>query len=311
MQILAFGKHLPCGIIRGMTERSDTFIDTHVHLDAPEFVPDLAVVRARARDRGVTHCVLPAVQARDFERARALAHEFGDAYALGIHPLFVAAAEDEDLARLDQALARHRDDPRLVAVGEIGLDLFVPALCEEPLRTRQIFFYREQLKLAKKHGLPVILHVRRSADLLLKDLRDLAGSGQAWRGIAHAFNGSLQQAQAFIALGFKLGFGGALTYERATKLRELARVLPLEALVLETDAPDIPPHWLYTTAAQREQGLAQGRNEPGELPRIARTLAELRGLDLAQLAQSTRANALAALPRLGLLAGDAAPPSAA
>lgn len=294
-----------------MTECSDTFIDTHVHLDAPEFLPDLAAVRTRARVRGVTHCVLPAVQARDFERARALAHEFGDAYALGIHPLFVAAAEDEDLARLDAALARYRDDPRLVAVGEIGLDLFVPALCEEPLRTRQIFFYREQLKLAKKHGLPVILHVRRSADLLLKGLRELAGPGEGWRGIAHAFNGSLQQAQAFVALGFKLGFGGALTYERATNLRALALVLPLEALVLETDAPDIPPHWLYTTAAQREQGLAQGRNEPGELPRIAQTLAELRGLDLTQLAQHTRANALAALPRLGLLAGDSVSLSAA
>lgn len=289
-----------------MTERSDTFIDTHVHLDAPEFLPDLAAVRARARNRGVVCCVLPAVQAKDFERARALAHEFGDAYALGIHPLFVAAAEDDDLARLDQALARHRDDPRLVAVGEIGLDLFVPDLCEEPLRTRQLFFYREQLKLAKKHGLPVILHVRRSADLLLKGLRDLADPGQAWRGIAHAFNGSLQQAEAFTALGFKLGFGGALTYERATKLRELARVLPLDTLVLETDAPDIPPHWLYTTAAQREQGLAQGRNEPGELPRIAQMLAELRGLDVAQLALATRANALAALPRLGSLLGASA-----
>ncbi|EGI75540.1 TatD family hydrolase [Hylemonella gracilis] len=311
MQILAFGKyflgHSACGIIRAMTQPRDTFIDTHVHLDAPEFLQDVATVRARARDRGVTCCVLPAVQARDFERARALAHEFGDAYALGIHPLFVAAAEDQDLARLDQALTRHRDDPRLVAVGEIGLDLFVPALCEEPLRTRQLFFYREQLKLAKKHRLPVILHVRRSADLLLKGLRDLAGPGEAWHGIAHAFNGSLQQAQAFIDLGFKLGFGGALTYERATKLRELARVLPLEALVLETDAPDIPPHWLYTTAAQREQGLAQGRNEPGELPRIALVLAELRGVDLAHVARDTRANALAALPRLDALLGATGP----
>ncbi|EYC52213.1 DNAase [Hylemonella gracilis str. Niagara R] len=305
--MLAFGKyigdHKACGIIQGMTERRDTFIDTHVHLDAPEFLPDLAAVRARARDQGVACCVLPAVQARDFERARALAHEHGDVYALGIHPLYVAAAEDTDLDRLDQALTRHRDDPRLVAVGEIGLDLFVPALREEPLRRRQIFFYREQLKLAKKHGLPVILHVRRSADLLLQGLRELARPGETWRGIAHAFNGSLQQAQAFTALGFKLGFGGALTYERATKLRELARVLPLEALVLETDAPDIPPHWLYTTAAQREQGIAQGRNEPGELPRIAQTLAELRGLDLGQLALATRANAWAALPRLGALMG--------
>jgi TatD DNase family protein len=290
-----------CGMIRAMAQTLPFVVDTHVHLDAPEFLPDLVEVRARARARGVGCCVLPAVQARDFERARALAHEFGDAYALGIHPLYVEQADDADLALLDQALTRYRDDPRLVAVGEMGLDLFVPALREEPLRARQLFFYREQLKLARKHGLPVILHVRRSADLLLQGLRELASPGVPWRGIAHAFNGSLQQAQAFIALGFKLGFGGALTYERATRLRELARTLPLDALVLETDAPDMPPHWLYTTAAERAQGQAQGRNEPGELPRIAQTLAELRGLDLAELAHETRANAQAALPRLGVL----------
>ncbi len=274
------------------------WIDTHCHLDAPEFVPDVAAMRERARSQGVTCCVLPAVQVKDFERARELAHEFGDGYALGIHPLYVAQAEDEDLARLDEVLTRHRDDPHLVAVGEIGLDFFVPALCEEPLRARQIFFYREQLKLARKHGLPVILHVRRSADLLLKGLRDIQAVGAKWSGIAHAFNGSLQQAEAFIALGFKLGFGGALTYERASHLRELAQTLPLDALVLETDAPDMPPHWLYATAEQRAQGAPQGRNEPGELPRIAQALADLRGVDAAQLAHRTRANALMALPRL-------------
>ncbi len=276
------------------------WIDTHCHLDAPEFASDVAAVRERARARGVAHCVLPAVQVQDFERVRTLAHEFGDSYALGIHPLYVKQAQDDDLARLDAALTAQRDDPRLVAVGEIGLDYFVPELLASPLRERQEFFYVEQLKLARQHGLPVILHVRRSADMLLKGLRTI-GNGTPWQGIAHAFNGSAQQAQAFIALGLKLGFGGALTYERAENLRRLAATLPLEAIVLETDAPDMPPHWLYQTAEARAAGAPQGRNEPGELPRIAQVLGDLRGLDLEALAVATTRNALAALPRLQAL----------
>jgi len=276
------------------------WIDTHCHLDAPEFAADVAEVRERARQRGVVHCVLPAVQVAHFEVTRTLAHQFGDSYALGIHPLYVKDAVDADLARLDAALVEHRDDPRLVAVGEIGLDYFVPELCESPLRERQEFFYLEQLRLARKHQLPVILHVRRSADMLLKGLRAVGNGGYQWQGIAHAFNGSLQQAQAFIDLGFKLGFGGALTYERAQNLRRLAAELPLEAIVLETDAPDMPPHWLYTTAEQRANGQAQGRNEPGELPRIAQVLAELRGVTMDRLQAQTRANVQTVLPRCAL-----------
>jgi len=278
------------------------WIDTHCHLDAPEFAHDVRAVRARARDLGVTHCVLPAVQVADFERVRALAHELGDSYALGIHPLYVAQAREQDLEQLDAALSAQRDDPALVAVGEIGLDYFVPALCESPLRERQEHFYLAQLKLARKHGLPVILHVRRSADALLKGLR-LVGGAEPWQGIAHAFNGSLQQAREFVQRGFKLGFGGALTYERASKLRQLAQDLPLEAIVLETDAPDMPPHWIYTTAAQRAQGQAQGRNEPGELPRIGSELAALRGLSPEALAEVCGRNAREALKKLAVLAG--------
>jgi TatD DNase family protein len=231
-----------------------------------------------------------------------LAHACSDGYALGIHPLFVGRAADADLAQLDAALLRHRDDPRLLAVGEIGLDFFVPELKLSPLRERQEFFYREQLKLARQHGLPVILHVRRSADRLLKYLRELAPP-EGWRGIAHAFNGSQQQAEAFIGLGFKLGFGGAVTFEAARQIRQLATRLPLDALVLETDAPDMPPHWLYQTAQVRAEGGAQGRNEPAELPRIAQVLAELRGISADELALTSTANAMVALPRLrGLLA---------
>jgi hypothetical protein len=146
----------------------------------------------------------------------------------------------------------------------------------------------------------VILHVRRSADKLLKHLRDLAPEG-GWHGIGHAFNGSEQQAAEFLKLGFKLGFGGAVTFEPALQLRRLAAELPLDSLVMETDSPDIPPHWIYKTAAEREAGKPQGRNEPGELPRIAQQVAELRGISVEALAAATTANARHALPKLKVL----------
>ena len=166
----------------------------------------------------------------------------------------------------------------------------------------QTYFYLAQLRLARKHGLPVILHVRKSADQLLKGLRSVAGpAGAPWQGIAHAFNGSEQQAQAFLALGLKLGFGGALTFDRALQLRRLASKLPLNAIVLETDAPDMPPHWIYKTALQRANGEPQGRNEPAELPRIGAVLARLRGLSTEVIAAATTRNALDALPRLRAL----------
>jgi len=270
------------------------WIDTHCHLDAAEFDADRDAVREAARQAGVTRCVIPAVHAAHWPQVAQWAERHGDAYALGIHPLYVPQAQEADLLALDRALTERRDDPRLVALGEIGLDFFVPELCTPDMRERQWFFYTAQLKLARKHGLPVILHVRRSADLLLKGLRQCP----VVSGIAHAFNGSTQQAQAFVDLGFVLGFGGTLTYERSLQLRRLACELPLSALVLETDAPDIPPQWLYQTAEQRALGVPQGRNSPAELPRIAQVLANLRGLSLADLAAATRANAQRALPQL-------------
>ena len=276
------------------------WIDTHCHLDAPELMPLAREVMARAAMNQVAHCVLPAVEVANFSAVRTLAHILPCSYALGIHPLYTPAAKEEDLHTLDAELTLRHADPRLVAVGEIGLDFFVPALMEPVAKAKQEAFYRAQLKLAKQHGLPVILHVRRSADRLLKHLRELAPPG-GWRGIAHAFNGSEQQAQAFTQLGFKLGFGGAVTYDAARQLRRLATTLPLSALVMETDAPDIPPQWLYVTAAVRAAGQPQGRNEPGELPRIAQTVADLRGISTDELAAATTANVLHALPKLAAL----------
>jgi TatD DNase family protein len=191
--------------------------------------------------------------------------------------MFVGQARETDLDVLRETLLR---EPA-VAIGEIGLDFFVAERDEE----RQQFYFVEQLRIARDLHLPVLLHVRRAVDAVLARLRQIGVPG----GIAHAFNGSRQQADEFIKLGFKLGFGGAMTHERATRLRQLAATLPLNSIVLETDAPDIPPQW-----------LAGARNEPGELPRIAQVMAELRGLSVPAVIAATGDNARCALPRLDL-----------
>jgi len=270
------------------------WIDTHCHLDAAEFDADRAAVHARARAAGVGLLVLPAVCGANLDAVRTLAHAGGDAYALGYHPLYVEQEPADALPRLAAALQAAAGDARLAAVGEIGLDGFVAGLDPQV----QARWCAAQLGLAREAGLPVVLHVRRSADPLLALLRRTRVTG----GIAHAFNGSAQQARAFLDLGFKLGFGGAMTQARALQIRRLAAELPADAWVLETDAPDIPPAWLYRSAAERERdGAGHHRNEPAELPRIAQTLAELRGLSLAEVARQSTANALAALPKLAAL----------
>lgn len=255
-------------------------IDTHCHLDAAEFDPDRDAVITAAQRAGVDGVIVPAVEVGNFDTVRVLAQRVrGGAYALGIHPLFVDRAHDADLERLAEALARYRDDPRLVAVGEIGLDHFVPGLD----RVRQHRFFEAQLRLAGEFGLPVILHVRRAQDSILGCLRRHPVCG----GLAHAFNGSLQQAKAYRQLGFALGMGGAMTDPRALRIRTLATDLALEDLVLETDAPDISPIWC------RGQ-----RNSPKELPQIAGTLAALRESPLEIVIEATGRAAMRALPKL-------------
>ena len=281
------------------------WIDSHCHLDAPEFAHDRLEVLQRAHAQGVAACVMPAVQAKDFDALSQFARSTGQPYALGIHPLYVPQAQEQDLAFLAQCIESalsqdangQRRDSHLVALGEIGLDFFVPALCEPAMREKQEFFYHAQLKMAQKFKLPVIVHVRKSADELLKGLRRFAVQG----GIAHAFNGSFQQANTFIEMGFALGFGGALTFERALQLRRLATERPLSALVLETDAPDIPPHWIYKTQSERQSSQAlpsQARNEPAQLPRIGAVLATLRGVSASDIAHATLVNAQRVLPQL-------------
>jgi TatD DNase family protein len=263
------------------------WIDTHCHLDAAEFDVDRDEVLARARGGGVSMMVIPAAEAGGFATVTQLAHRHGYAYALGIHPLYTPQADEADLERLREALDAARDDPRLVAIGEIGLDYAVEGLDRE----RQEWFYAQQLRLARQFRLPVILHVRRSADGLLKYLNRHEVIG----GIAHAFNGSEDQALRLVARGLKLGYGGAMTYDGSLRIRQLASTLPDDAWVLETDAPDIPPQW------RRREG-ARLRNEPGDLPAIGQVMAQLRNLPPTEVARLNRRNACAALPRLaGLL----------
>ena len=278
--------------------RTPMLIDTHCHLDASEFDVDRDAVVQRAVRAGVGGMVIPAVQQSAFKAVAQLAAQIpGGAYALGIHPLYVLQARDSDLDDLERAVQVALLDPRFVAIGEIGLDFFVPELCEPKARHIQEHFYQAQLDIAQRHNLPVILHVRRSQDALLKALRRRAVCG----GIAHAFNGSLQQATQFVDKGFALGMGGAMTFPRALQIRRLATSMPLDALVLETDAPDIPPAWLGRDPGHGSpdgSGRFGRRNEPAELARIALQLAQLRSIDIEVLSEATAASAQRVLPRL-------------
>jgi TatD DNase family protein len=261
------------------------WIDTHCHLDAQEFSGEEDGIVARAVQQGVSSIVIPAIERGNFDTVAALAKRLPNCtYALGIHPVYVPQAGQEDLTALRNAIPAALQDPRFVAIGEIGLDFFVPGMNRSPLREKQEHFYSEQLKIARDFGLPVLLHVRRSQDAILKYLRRISVPG----GIAHAFNGSFQQAHMFIELGFKLGFGGAMTFPRALQIRRLASQLGPDALVLETDAPDIAPVWLHPQ-----------RNAPEQLPRIGEILAGLRGMSGSAIAQITSDNARKVLPRLG------------
>ncbi|WP_239058112.1 TatD family hydrolase [Crenobacter caeni] len=243
-------------------------IDTHCHLDATEFDGTRDAIVERARSAGVGRIVVPAVSADNFDAVLALRNRYGCQVALGLHPIYLEQHSDAHLTRLDSLLAAERP----TAVGEIGLDFWQPGL--DPVRQEALFV--AQLKLARRHDLPVLLHVRRAQDRVLKYLRQYPVPG----GIAHAFNGSVQQAEAFIALGFCLGFGGAMSFSGSTRIRQLAATLPLTALVLETDAPDMRPEWALGVP-----------NEPANVARYAALLAGLRGVPPEAIAEATSHNA--------------------
>jgi TatD DNase family protein len=244
-------------------------IDTHCHLDVAEFDADRTAILAQCRSAGITRIVIPAIHAAGWQKLLQLCRKEAGLYpALGLHPVYIDSHKDADLHALEKMLQTEKP----VAVGEIGLDFFLTDLD----RQRQQAIFEAQLQLAQNAGLPVLLHVRKAHDQVLATLRRIRVKG----GIAHAFNGSLQQAQQYLELGFKLGFGGTLTYERSSKIRQLAQNLPIEAIVLETDAPDM------VVAQHRGE-----RNSPEYLTHVLTAMADLRQMDAKALAQQTTANA--------------------
>jgi TatD DNase family protein len=249
-------------------------IDTHCHLDFPAFDGWRDAAIARARALGVTAIVVPGVSAEHWEAVLRLC-QHGDGVqlypALGLHPCFMAQHRPEHLQRLQHAVEAQRE--RLVAIGEIGLDFQIDAAD----RQAQIELLSAQLKIAKNADLPVLLHVRKAHDQVLSLLRRLA---LPRGGIVHAFSGSEQQARQYAQLGFRLGFGGAISYARATRLRRLAAELPLEWLVLETDAPDMPL-----------SGWRDEPNRPQRVAEVANIIADLRGISAQEVGQTTSATA--------------------
>jgi len=266
------------------------WIDTHAHLDDRIFVAadgGPPGVGLRAASRGVSMIVIPAVAPGNFATVAQIAANTPNAcYGLGIHPMCVPEATDEHLDMLRELATASMSDPRFVAIGEVGLDYFIPELCTPEMRAKQERFFRAQLRIARDLGLPVLTHVRRAQDQVLKHVRQITPPC----GIAHAFNGSFQQAQTFIDLGFHLGFGGAFTFTRALQIRRLATSLPLDSIVMETDSPDIAPAWVHPA-----------RNSPENLPDIGVALAALRGMEPLEVAAVTTQNANKAIPRIALI----------
>ncbi len=251
------------------------WIDSHCHLDSPEFDIDRDEVVAQSRESGVEAIVNLPGHVDHFAQAKATRERYGCLTGYGIHPMWVAgpagASAREDIAVLRLWVERER--PQLI--GEIGLDFFIPDFNQ----AEQEWFFSEQLKIARDFDLPVSLHVRRSQDHVLKHLRRIKVRG----GFAHAFNGSAQQAAEFVKLGFCLGFGGTATFPQAQRVRALLHDVPLDNVVVETDAPDIPPSFLGTMGSA-------ARNSPVFLPQTGAILASVRGISTESFAAVTTDN---------------------
>ena len=244
-------------------------IDSHCHLDAAEFDADRAQVIARARHAGVTRQVVPAVDAAEWPKLRDIcAADAGLHAAYGLHPMYLAAHRDEHLSQLREWIEREQP----VAVGECGLDYFVEGLD----RDLQHHYFENQLQLAREYDLPVIVHARRAVDDVIAAVRRIG----SLRGVVHSYSGSEEQARQLWKSGVLLGLGGPVTYDRANRLRRLAATMPIEYLLLETDAPDQP-----------DAGIRGQRNEPARLATVCDVIAGLRGIAADELAAATSANA--------------------
>jgi TatD DNase family protein len=251
-------------------------IDTHCHYNHEAFDADRAEAIQRAREAGVGRAVVIGYDLASSEAAVRLAEQFGDLFAaVGIHPNDAAEVTPEGLRRLE-ALAAHA---KVVALGEIGLDYHWNV---EPAERQQDAF-RDQLRLARQLELPIILHTRESDHEVVTVLEE---GGGPWRGILHCFGGDPDVARRALAAGLHLGLGGVLTFKNARQLQETAQTLPLDRVVLETDAPYLTP--------MPHRGRVR-RNEPSYLPFVARHLAALRGLSEEEIAAITSQNATALL----------------
>lgn len=244
-------------------------IDSHSHIDAAEFDADRSDALARAREAGVTRQIVPAIALSGFEKLRDLCHDEAGLFpAYGMHPMYLAEHVPAHIDELAQWILRERP----VAVGECGLDFYVEGLD----RDTQQRYLEAQLVLAREHDLPVILHARRAFDAVAAAIRRIGGL----RGVVHSFSGSEEQAQQFFRLGFHVGIGGPVTYERAQRLRAIVAAMPIEWLLLETDSPDQP------LAGHRGE-----RNEPACLVEVLDCIAALRGESRESVATATTANA--------------------
>jgi len=249
-------------------------VDSHIHLDFPVFSEDRESLLAKAESAGIARFVVPATTRDSWLGIQQLSHEYQAlCVAYGIHPYFITHHTLKDCEALESWIQTHP----CVAIGEIGLDYFLKGL--DPLLQMDIF--KAQLNIAKRHNLPVILHARKAIDEVTRELKK-TGLKQ---GIVHSFNGSEVQAKRLIDMGFKLGFGGALTYSRATRLQALVKCLPLAAICLETDAPDQP-----------SSGFAGKRNEPIALIEILETVAKLRNTSTEEIARHTWDNTCSVFP---------------
>ena len=244
-------------------------IDTHCHLDVTDFDHDREQVLKNCRDKGISKIIVPAIEAKSWNKVLDLCKAEEGLYpALGLHPVFIQHHHSKNLIQLEQLL----ETSSTVAIGEIGLDFYIKELDQQ----QQLELFEAQLVIAINHDLPVILHVRKAHDQVLKLLKKMKLKG----GFCHAFNGSYQQAEQYLELGFKLGFGGTLTYENSTKIHRLAKTLPLDAIVLETDAPDM------VVESHRGQ-----RNSPEYILESLTALASIRNEDIETIAEQTTKNA--------------------
>ncbi|KIQ59210.1 MULTISPECIES: TatD family hydrolase [Pseudomonas] len=249
-------------------------IDTHTHLDFPDFDADRPALLAESRALGVRQMVVLGVYRDNWQRVWDLVQSDPDLHAaLGLHPVYLEQHGAEDVLRLRDWLARLAGHRQLCAVGEIGLDYYLQDLDRE----RQQALFEAQLNLAATFELPALIHVRRSHAAVIATLKRLANPRA---GIIHAFAGSLEEAREYIKLGFKLGLGGAATWPQALRMHRVLAQLPLEAVVLETDSPDMPPA-MYPGQ----------RNTPAHLPAICQALAEIMAVPPEQLAKASTANA--------------------